>query len=185
MPGALLKKELPQRQRVGLAVGVPALDVASAITELAVGEALVSLLDDKGRPGITERVYVLPPSSQIGPVSATQRQQLLAESIVAGVYEKAVDRASAFEALKGRSVASQESAAAGGATNGTPGGSAQAPAERGWMDSLGDMLGGGQRRSRASVGEQILKSAASQIGREVGRQLIRGVLGGLIGSSRR
>ncbi|MGQ0708580.1 MAG: helicase HerA-like domain-containing protein [Rhodoferax sp.] len=167
----------------------PGLDVAAAITELGVGEALVSLLDDKGRPSVTERAYVLPPGSQIGPITAAQRQQLLADSIVAGVYEKAVDRASAFEALKGRTVARQEAAAAGSAQSGTPmgsaGGAAQAPAERGWMDSLGDMLGGGQRRSRASVGEQILKSAASQIGREVGRQLIRGVLGGLMGSSRR
>ncbi|UUZ63595.1 DUF853 domain-containing protein [Polaromonas sp. P1-6] len=66
----------------------PGLDIETAITELAVGEALVSLLDAKGRPGITERVYVLPPGSQIGPITAQQRQALLQNSLVAGVYEK-------------------------------------------------------------------------------------------------
>ena len=161
----------------------PGLDVATAITELGVGEALVSLLDEKGRPSLTERVYVLPPSSQIGPIKPDQRKELLDTSIVAGVYEKAVDRESAFEALKGRTVARQEQAAQQAPAAGQAG--AAAPAERGMLDSLGDMLGGGTRRTRASVGEQLIKSAASQIGREVGRQLIRGVLGSLMGSSRR
>src|SRR5512139_3488109 len=80
----------------------PRLDVAAAITELGVGEALVSLLDEKGRPSVTERVYVLPPGSQIGPITPQQRQALLANSVVAGVYEKTVDRESAFERLSKR-----------------------------------------------------------------------------------
>ena len=75
--------------------------------ELAVGEALVSFLDDKGRPSVTERVYVLPPCSQIGPITPEQRKTLLAESLVAGVYEKEIDRDSAFEAIKGRTQARQ------------------------------------------------------------------------------
>ena len=163
----------------------PGLDVASAITELGVGEALVSLLDEKGRPTLTERVFIVPPGSQIGPISAPQRKALIDNSIVAGVYEKAVDRESAFEALKGRTVSRQEQAAPAAPANaGQPAG-ATAPAERGMLDGLGDMLLGGTRRTRASVGEQLIKSAASQIGREVGRQLIRGVLGSLMGSSRR
>jgi DNA helicase HerA-like ATPase len=83
----------------------PGLDIATAITELAVGEALVSLLDTKGRPGITERVYVLPPGSQIGPITPAQRQELIAGSLVAGVYEKAVDRDSAYEKLNARAAA--------------------------------------------------------------------------------
>jgi DNA helicase HerA-like ATPase len=66
----------------------PGLDIETAITELAVGEALVSFLDAKGRPSITERVYVLPPGSQIGPITPQQRQALIAGSLVAGVYEK-------------------------------------------------------------------------------------------------
>ncbi len=76
--------------------------MATAITELAVGEALVSLLDEKGRPGVTERVYVIPPGSQIGPITAEQRRDLIAGSLVAGVYEQAVDRESAYEKLRAR-----------------------------------------------------------------------------------
>jgi hypothetical protein len=178
----------------------PGLDVATAITELGVGEALVSLMDEKGRPCLTERVFVLPPASQIGPIKPEQRKTLLSESIVAGVYEKAVDRESAFEALKGRTQANMghaapveddfpaaDTAAPRASRRGsTPTPTATpAPNGGGILDSIGDMLGGGARRSRASVGEQMIKSAASSIGREVGRQIIRGVLGSILGGSRR
>ena len=179
----------------------PGLDVATAITELGVGEALVSLMDEKGRPCLTERVFVLPPASQIGPIKPEQRKTLLAESIVAGVYEKAVDRESAFEKLKGRTQANMGHAQAveddfPAADTAAPPrasrrGSAPTPTATpassggGILDSIGDMLGGGARRSRASVGEQMIKSAASSIGREVGRQIIRGVLGSILGGSRR
>ena len=87
----------------------PGLDIATAITELGVGEALVSMLDEKGRPAITERVFILPPGSQIGPITTEQRQQLLKDSLVSGVYEQAVDRESAYEKLKGRAAASPTS----------------------------------------------------------------------------
>ncbi|APW42752.1 helicase HerA-like domain-containing protein [Rhodoferax saidenbachensis] len=178
----------------------PGLDVATAITELGVGEALVSLMDEKGRPCLTERVFVLPPASQIGPIKPEQRKTLLSESIVAGVYEKAVDRESAFEKLKGRTqtnmghaqpVEDDFPAADTAAPRASRRGSAPtptatpAPSGGGILDSIGDMLGGGARRSRASVGEQMIKSAASSIGREVGRQIIRGVLGSILGGSRR
>ncbi|MBC8056067.1 MAG: DUF853 family protein, partial [Rhizobiales bacterium] len=93
----------------------PGLDVETAITELAVGEALVSLLDEKGRPSITQRVFVIPPGSQIGPIAAEQRKALIDGSLVAGVYEKVVDRESAYEKLKGRAEASPT------APSGTPG----------------------------------------------------------------
>ena len=164
----------------------PGLDLAAAITELGVGEALVSLLDDKGRPVPTERVYVLPPASQIGPISAAQRQALRDQSLVAGVYETTVDRESAFEAIKGRTQARLVAVPAQAADHGSDQGAAPAaePA-RGMLGGLGDLLGGGARRSRASVGEQLIKSAASSIGRELGRQIIRGVLGGIFGGSRR
>jgi uncharacterized protein len=167
----------------------PKIDIETAITELAVGEALVSFLDEKGRPSVTERVFVLPPGSQIGPISAEQRKALLAESVVAGVYEKAVDRESAYEKLKGRTTTNMatESQAkevakevAKEATN-----AAGEEASGGFLSGLGDMFGGGRTRSRASVGEQLVKSAASSIGREVGRQIIRGVLGGILGGRRR
>jgi DNA helicase HerA-like ATPase len=172
----------------------PGLDVAAAITELGVGEALVSLLDEKGRPALTERVFILPPSSQVGPISPAQRQALIADSMVAGVYERTVDRESAFESLKGRTESRMAPAPAADAApapartpsvRGTPAAVTQTPAapERGMLDGLGDLLGGGTRRTRASAGEQLIKSAASSIGREVGRQIIRGVLGSIFGGS--
>ncbi len=98
----------------------PRLDIQTAITELAVGEALVSLLDEKGRPSVTERVFVVPPGSRIGPITPDERRALIAGSLVAGVYEKSIDRASAYEMLKGRAVASSEAA-------GVASGSARSP----------------------------------------------------------
>ena len=80
----------------------PKLDVSNVITELAVGEALVSFLDENGTPNVVERALVVPPHSQIGPITADQRQAVLRNSVVAGVYEKTVDRESAYERLKGR-----------------------------------------------------------------------------------
>ena len=174
----------------------PVLDIGAAITELAVGEALVSFLDEKGSPSQTERVYVLPPASQIGPISAEQRKTLLNESIVAGVYEKMLDRESAFEKIKGRTdtrlapqankhnPSESENPASGrvASTNGNP---PTESSEGGLLDSLGAMFGGGARRTRSSAGEQMIRSAASAVGREVGRQIIRGVLGGIFGGSKR
>ena len=153
----------------------PKLDIATAITELGVGEALVSTLDEKGRPCITERVYVLPPGSQIGPITPQQRQALIAGSVVAGVYEKAVDRESAFELLGQRTQEKQAQAEA----------AAKKEEGGGLLDNLGGLLGGGPKRTRASAGEQLIKSAASSIGREVGRQIIRGVLGSILGGNKR
>jgi DNA helicase HerA-like ATPase len=153
----------------------PKLDIAAAITELGVGEALVSFLDEKGRPSVTERVYVLPPGSQIGPITPPQRQALIAGSVVAGVYDKAVDRESAFERLSQRTQDKQAQAEA----------TAKKDEGGGLLDTLGGLLGGGAKRTRASAGEQLIKSAASSIGREVGRQIIRGVLGSILGGGKR
>jgi uncharacterized protein len=171
----------------------PKLDIATAITELEVGEALVSFLDEKGRPGITERVFVLPPGSQIGPITPEQRKVLMATSVVAGAYEKTVDRESAYEKLKGRTAANMatESQAKETAKDMAKevakeaGNAAGREATGGWLDNLGSIFGGGAKRTRASAGEQMIKSAASSIGREVGRQIIRGVLGSILGGRRR
>ena len=162
----------------------PGLDIATAITELAVGEALVSLLDAKGRPGVTERVYVLPPGSQIGPITPAQRQELLAGSLVAGVYEKAVDRESAYEKLKGRTEASGTAAASAG---GPPAGK---PAEEGGglLGGLNDVLFGstGPRGGRHDgLAQSMAKSAVRTMGSTVGREIIRGVLGSLFGGKKR
>ncbi len=162
----------------------PPLDIAQAITELATGEALVSLLDEKGRPLPTERVWMLAPGGRIGPISAEERQALLARSLVAGVYDKTVDRESAYERLKGR----VENPAAGGdatpATTGESPKSAPPGSSGGWLgDSLGGLARGSGRKD--SVLETLAKSAARSIGSTVGREIIRGVLGGLLGGRRR
>jgi len=172
----------------------PGLDVATAITELAVGEALVSLLDTKGRPCPTERVFVLPPGSQIGPITPEQRQALIAGSLVAGVYEKAVDRESAFEKLKGRVVSAGNApgtladeathATAGGNTRGAPG----EAADGGLLGGLKDVLFGttGPRGGKhEGLAESAARSAMRSMGSSVGREIVRGVLGSLIGGSRR
>ena len=178
----------------------PGLDVETAITELGVGEALVSLLDEQGRPCPTERVFVLPPGSQIGPISVGQRQSLIAGSLVAGVYEKAVDRESAYERLKGRVVVAQADTAPAGdrsmadeaqaATRAaTAAGSAAPPnAGGGLMDGLKDLMLGstGPRGGRhPGLAATAASSAMRAIGSAVGRELIRGVLGSLLGGSRR
>jgi hypothetical protein len=157
-------------------------DMATAITELAVGEALVSFLDAKGRPSVTERVYVMPPGSQIGPITAAQRQDLIKGSRLAGRYEGTDDRESAYEKLKGRAVASADMAAEATAK-------ADAPAEGGGMlDGLKDMLFGstGPRGGRrAGLAEAAASSAVRSIGSAVGREIVRGVLGSLLGGRRR
>jgi len=170
-------------------------DMATAITELAVGEALVSFLDEKGRPSVTERVFVLPPGSQIGPITPEQRKILISGSLVAGVYEKLADRESAYERLKGRAVASASTGNNTGssATTGTPRGpvpgGAPAPAEDGGMlGGLKDVLFGstGPRGGKhEGLAESAARSAMRSIGSTVGREIIRGVLGSILGGGRR
>ncbi|HCI13708.1 MAG: ATP-binding protein [Gallionellales bacterium GWA2_59_43] len=150
----------------------PELDEAAAITELGVGEALVSCLDEHGRPGVVERALIVPPQAQIGPISESERKTVIASSLLAGHYEKAVDRESAYEILKGRAAEKQEAA--------TP---ARSESSSGGLgDMLGSVLGGGSHRE--GTVEALAKSAARAIGSEVGRQIIRGVLGSLLGKRR-
>ena len=170
----------------------PKLDIETAITELATGEALVSLLDEKGRPSVTERVFVIPPASRLGPVTAEERQALIAGSAVAGVYEKTVDRESAYEKLKGRVVAgaTADGGAGGSRANRAPTGTAGAAGEAdgGLLGGLKDVLFGstGPRGGkREGLAESAARSAVRSIGSSVGREIIRGVLGSLIGGSKR
>jgi hypothetical protein len=164
----------------------PKLDAEKAILELGVGEALVSLLDAKGTPGITERAWVLAPGSQLGPITPDDRRRLIADSVVAGTYEKTVDRESAFEKLKQR--------AGGGQTlGGGPAaqGGAAAPAESaggGIMGGLGDILFGstGPRGGRREgVVDAMAKSAARSVGSSLAREITRGMLGSLLGGAKR
>ena len=161
----------------------PGLDIETAITELAVGEALISFLDAKGRPGVTERVYVLPPGSQIGPITSEQRQALQKDSLVAGAYEKTVDRESAYEKLQQRVEAGAASAAS------SPGGGAVGKTESGGiMGGLNDALFGstGPRGGKIEgLAQSMAKSAVRTMGSTVGREIIRGVLGSIFGGRKR
>ena len=169
----------------------PGLDIEAAITELGVGEALVSFLDSKGRPSITERVFVLPPGSQIGPITPQQRAALIANSLVAGVYEKAIDRESAYEKLKGRSAGSPgdaPSASQSGSRQSAPPDAPAADDGGGLMGGLGDILFGstGPRGGRQEgLAQSMARSAVRTMGTTVGREIIRGVLGSLLGGGSR
>ena len=156
----------------------PKLDTEKAILELGVGEGLISFLDEKGRPGMVERAFVLPPASRIGPVTGDERRATIAASPVAGVYDKVVDRESAYERLKGRA-APRRRRPAEPPLPARPGG--------GWMDSIKGSLGGLMTGSgrKDSVVEAMAKSAARTVGSTVGREIVRGVLGSLLGGSKR
>ncbi len=156
------------------------LNIEAAITELAVGEALVSLLDAKGRPCETERVYVLPPGSQIGPITPQQRQALLQGSLVAGVYEKLVDRDSAYEMLRTQAAARQ-------AGPGPAGTGAAGTADAGAGSKLNEVLFGrtGPRGGQYDgLVQTMAKTVVRTVGSSLGRQIVRGVLGSLIGGKR-
>jgi len=162
----------------------PGLDIETAITELAVGEALVSFLDAKGRPSVTERVFVLPPGSQLGPITAQQRQVLVANSLVAGVYEKVVDRESAYEKLKGRAAEASAQAPANG--KGAPANTKDSGG--GLMGGLNDVLFGstGPRGGkRDGLAQTMAKSAVRTMGTTIGKEILRGVLGSIFGGSKR
>src|SRR5512136_53756 len=142
----------------------PKLDVVKAITELGVGEALVSVLDEKGTPTIVERALVYPPHSRLSPLNPEERTRLIRESVLYGHYEKTVDRESAYEKLKAKT-------------------------EQAKMQSEEAAAQKGRAAEPKSQTEQLLgaavKSAAHAIGSQLGRQIIRGVLGSIFGGGRR
>jgi len=163
----------------------PKMNTGQVITQLAVGEALISFLDESGTPNPVERGFVVPPQSRVGAITPQERQQVIQESVLFGHYEQSVDRESAYERLKGRAQTapipqpSQQRPA--------PGAQYPAPApapQSGWTDALGSVLGtfsGGGRRQ--GLAEAMAKSAARAVGSQVGRQIVRGVLGGILGGS--
>ncbi len=136
----------------------PKLDVEAAITELGVGEALVSFLDEKGQPNVVDRALIYPPQSQLPPLTLAERESIIKQSSIFGHYEKVVDRDSAYEMLKAR--APQAAQPAG-------------KSESSWQDEAGSLLGA------------LGKSAARAMGSQVGREIVRGVLGSIFGSSSR
>jgi uncharacterized protein len=156
------------------------LNIETAITELAVGEALISFLDAKGRPTETERAFVLLPGSQIGPITPAERQSVLQGSLVAGTYEQTLDRGSAFELLRG--IASVSGA--------SPKTANPSPAEEqgGLLEGVSELLfgskgpRGGQHDGIAQI---VVKNAVRTVGSSIGREIVRGVLGSLLGGGSR
>ncbi len=133
------------------------IDVEAVITELGVGEALVSFLDEKGQPTVVDRALIYPPQSQLPPLAAGEREQAVKQSTLYGHYEKLVDRESAYEMLKTRApqATAGQQAAAGGA----------------WQSQAGEMA------------EALGKSAVRAIGSQLGREIMRGVLGSIFGGT--
>lgn len=141
----------------------PAFDTLAVLTELGIGEALVGTLQDKGTPGMVERVLIAPPQSRIGPLSEAERAALFAASPLQGRYDKPIDRESAYEILMAR--------------KGQVPSAQQAPAEESLADKAGEFL--------QSAAGQAIKSAVRQAANQFGRQLVRGLMGSLLGGSKR
>jgi hypothetical protein len=161
----------------------PKINTEEAITQLAVGEALVSMLEGRGVPGIVERALIAPPMAQVGPISPAARSQAMNRSGLRGKYDSEVERESAYEVLMKRK----------GLDPANP--NAPPAAQGGLGGMLEGILGGGARpapgRGRAppkSMAEQVLasatKSVASTVGRQIGAAIVRGVLGSILGGRR-
>jgi uncharacterized protein len=149
----------------------PKFKVEQAITELGVGEALVSFLDEKGIPTIVERAFIVPPQAQIGPITADERKNIMKSSLVSGVYEKAIDRESAFEILSDR-MAQQEA-------------EEKAAIEQKQLEKQQKTMqkSGGAGDILGEFTKYAGRSVSRTLGNEIGRQLVRGLLGGLLGGS--
>lgn len=157
----------------------PSLDVEKVITELGVGEALVSFLDEKGIPGMVEKAKILPPQAQIGPINPEERSLIMRRSLVAGVYEREVDRESAFEILQARiskqaEQMEQEKERIADEKEAAERAKAEAREEKEKARSSDTGMFG-------DITKVIGRTVTSQVGGQIGRALVRGLLGGLFG----
>ena len=158
------------------------------LTELAVGEALVSMLDENGSPEIVERAKIVPPRSQVGAITPDQRKQIINSSVLAGHYEKAIDRESAYEKLQARAGEKTQSAGAPPVTE-------RVDNERPQSSVLSEALGtvtaafqptiGPRGAVHDSLATSMAKSAMRAASSPIGRQIARGLLGGILGGGRR
>ncbi len=170
----------------------PKLKTEEVLQQLAVGEALVSMLDETGSPQIVQRAKIVPPRSQVGAITPDQRKQIVSSSVLAGHYEQAIDRESAFEKLQAR--AGEKVAAAGAPPVVAAGGPAPAPPAGGGGGLLEKALGtatgifqptiGPRGAVHDSMATSVVKSVVRSAGTQVGREIIRGVLGGILGGGR-
>jgi hypothetical protein len=166
----------------------PKLDVAEVITQLGVGEALISLLEQGGTPGVVERAFVVPPHSKIGPITDAERQAIIQQSVIFGTYEKTVDRESAAEILQARAQAQATTSGTAPATKpGLPG--QPAPEQESAAGKLVKEFLFGRTGPRGGkyegVADKMISSTVRTMGSTVGREIIRGVLGSFFGGKRR
>jgi hypothetical protein len=167
----------------------PAFSTEKAITELAVGEALVSTLEGKGSPSMVERTLIAPPMGQVGPIDATERQRIVQASPLRGKYDQAIDEESAYEMLAKRAEKAASDAQAASAGSG------------GLLDMIGSVFGTKRRKGETltvsqhvarEVTRTVVSSAigglAAEVGKviggkqgsSIGRAIVRGTLGGLL-----
>ena len=164
----------------------PEFDAATVIMELGVGEALISFLDEKGRPAIVERGFIVAPGSRLGPLTPAERKAAIENSVIFGHYEQVIDRESAYERLRGGGNGS--AAAPAGAPAGNGGTPAPAQEGGGLFGGLSDILFGstGPRGGRhPGLAETAARSVVRTVGSSIGREIVRGVLGSILGGSSR
>ncbi|WP_018412484.1 helicase HerA-like C-terminal domain-containing protein [Methyloversatilis thermotolerans] len=164
----------------------PKFDAEQAILELGTGEALISFLDEKGRPSVVERAFVLPPASRLGPLSAEERSAAIRQSPLQGRYEQALDRESAYEMLTAAVTAAPQ--ATGKPLPGAGAGGTASGADGGMLGGLQDLVFGstGPRGGqRDGLIQTAAKTVARQVASSIGREIVRGVLGSLLGGRKR
>jgi len=159
----------------------PKLVVSEVISQLGVGEALVSMLADKGVPTMVERALIAPPRCRMGPATSEELHQVRAQSSIGGKYDHAINRESAYELLNQRrtgvATSNPTSTASNTANDGQTGQKAE---EQGWFSEL---IFGNKRRQ--GLAETLSKQAARTVGSQLGKQILRGILGGMLGKSSR
>ena len=158
----------------------PKLKVEQVLTELGVGEALVSMLEEDGKPSVVERAKIVPPKSQLGAITSEQRKKIIDSSAIAGHYEKAVDRESAYEKLQARA---GEKTAGAPATTASPNAAGAQQSILGKVGSIFEPTVGPRGAIHDSVATTMAKSAMRAAGSQLGRQVIRGLLGGIFGGT--
>jgi DNA helicase HerA-like ATPase len=175
----------------------PGFDTAKTIMELGVGEALVSMLEENGTPGMVTRTLVAPPASRVGPITPDERKSVVDASALRGRYDTAIDRQSAFEVLRDRASGRMSNAGAAPANTGpnTPAQESAGPTGGGILGQIGGMLGGvlggstqqatGRGRQPMSTGELVMRSAIQSAARSAGTQITRAVLRGILGGMTR
>jgi len=144
----------------------PELDTQTVITQLGVGEALVSFLDATGTPTVVDKIKIYPPTSKIGPISSTEHQQIMSHSPFLGVYEMMVDRESAYELINKKMADTKEKTSKEN------------------MSKSDETVKQTRGRPKDSVVEVMMKSTARSLGTNIGRQIVRGLLGSIFGKNR-